>query len=146
MTLAELLENQFRADIRFRGAAYIEAERVELTRITADHIFAVVRDGVEYQTQLSRDDGNLKTYCTCDQFQKFNVCKHLWAAILAVDEAGYLAGAVKPGYIPPFIIENAPISFEDEVDDFEFSMPAAASQQRFLPNRVCVTGKHVWLS
>jgi len=39
MTLAELLENQFRADIRFRGAAYIEAERVELTRVTADHIF-----------------------------------------------------------------------------------------------------------
>ena len=109
MTLAEMLENQFRADIRFRGAAYIEAERVELTRVTADHIFAVVRDGVEYQTQLSRDDGNLKTYCTCDQFQKFNVCKHLWAAILAVDQSGYLTGVIKPGYIPPFIIESAPV-------------------------------------
>ncbi|MEQ9069858.1 MAG: helicase SNF2, partial [Gimesia chilikensis] len=124
MTLAELLENQFRADIRFRGAAYIEAERVELTRVTADHVFAVVRDGVEYQTQLSRDDGNLKTYCTCDQFQKFNVCKHLWASILAVDVAGYLTGSVKPGYIPPFIIENTPIAFDEDDDDYDFSMPS----------------------
>ncbi|MFH1303202.1 MAG: DEAD/DEAH box helicase, partial [Planctomycetota bacterium] len=105
-------------------AAYIEAERVELTRVTADHIFAVVRDGVEYQTQLSRDDGNLKTYCTCDQFQKFNVCKHLWASILAVDQAGYLTGAVKPGYIPPFIVESAPLSFDENDPDFDFSMPA----------------------
>ena len=55
MTLSELLESKFRGDIRFRGAAYIQAERVAVIRVTADHLFAVVRDGVEYQTQLSRD-------------------------------------------------------------------------------------------
>ena len=58
MTLSELLESKFRGDIRFRGAAYLQAERVSIARVTPDHVFGVVRDGVEYQTQLSRDDGS----------------------------------------------------------------------------------------
>ena len=42
MTLSELLESKFRGDIRFRGAAYIQAERVSVIRVTAEHLFAVV--------------------------------------------------------------------------------------------------------
>ena len=38
MTLAELLEARFRGDIRFRGAAYLKAERVQITRVTAEDI------------------------------------------------------------------------------------------------------------
>ena len=49
MTLSELLESKFRGDIRFRGAAYIQAERVAVIRVTPDHLFAIVRDGVEYR-------------------------------------------------------------------------------------------------
>ena len=66
MTLTELFESQFRGDIRFRGAAYLEAERVAITRVTAETVFGVVRDGVEYQTQLLRDDDeHLKIFCNC---------------------------------------------------------------------------------
>jgi hypothetical protein len=52
MTLAELLQNRFRADLRHRGAAYIEAERITLVRVTPENIFGIVQDGAEYQTQL----------------------------------------------------------------------------------------------
>ncbi|HET6327638.1 MAG TPA: hypothetical protein VFG04_23345, partial [Planctomycetaceae bacterium] len=87
MTLAELLEGRFRADVRFRGAAYLKAERVAIARVTADELFAVVRDGVEYQTQLSRQDGQLKMFCNCVvSAQTEPACKHLWGTILAVDE------------------------------------------------------------
>lgn len=85
MTLSELLESKFRGDIRFRGAAYIQAERVAVIRVTPDHLFAIVRDGVEYQTQLSRDNGILKLSCNCigtDANKSGNPhCKHLWATI-----------------------------------------------------------------
>ncbi|MDB5391821.1 MAG: SNF2-related protein, partial [Planctomycetaceae bacterium] len=67
MTLAQLLENKFRGDIRFRGAAYLKAERVSLTRVTPEDIFAIVRDGIEYQTQLKRDETQVKMFCTCNQ-------------------------------------------------------------------------------
>ncbi|MEO1980764.1 MAG: hypothetical protein ABGZ24_09620, partial [Fuerstiella sp.] len=70
MTLAELLQNRFRADLRHRGAAYIEAERVSLIRVTAENVFGVVVDGVEYQTQLRYQESDIALFCTCDQFAK----------------------------------------------------------------------------
>ncbi len=42
MTLAQVLEGQFRGDIRFRGtSAYLKAERVSITRVTPENVFAV---------------------------------------------------------------------------------------------------------
>ncbi len=120
MTLSELMENRFRGDIRFRGMAYLKAERVAITRVTSENLFAVVRDGVEYETQLSRADGGLKMYCTCAQgAQPEATCKHLWATILAVDEAGYLPGPIRPGQVPAFVTEPettefGPIEWDDE--------------------------------
>jgi superfamily II DNA or RNA helicase len=122
MTLSELLESKFRGDIRFRGAAYIQAERVSVIRVTPDHLFAVVRDGVEFQTQLSRDGGALTMTCNCvgtsaNPSNNLN-CKHLWATILAADSGHYLSGSAKPGYFPPFAVEDeAPLEFE--LDDIE---------------------------
>lgn len=123
MTLAELLESRFRGDIRFRGAAYLQAERVSVTRVTADNLFAVVRDGVEYQTQLSRQEGTLKLNCSCAQPSAAgggNVqCKHVWATVLAADAGHFLSGSVKPGYIPPFTVESEALDLDLE-DDWDY--------------------------
>lgn len=129
MTLAELLESKFRGDVRFRGAAYLQAERVAVVRVTEDNLFGVVRDGVEYQTQLSRRDGGLKLTCSCGQAAQpgtGNVqCKHVWATILAADAGHYVTGSVKPGYIPPFAVQDqpAPLTAEHDwsLDDFDDS-------------------------
>jgi superfamily II DNA or RNA helicase len=122
MTLSELLESKFRGDIRFRGAAYIQAERVSVIRVTPDHLFAVVRDGVEFQTQLSRDNNALVTTCNCvgtSANPSGNPhCKHLWATILAADSGHYVSGSAKPGFIPPFAVEDdEPLGFQ--LDDLE---------------------------
>lgn len=122
MTLSELLESKFRGDIRFRGAAYIQAERVSVIRVTPDHLFAVVRDGVEFQTQLTRDGAGLAMTCNCvgtsaNPSNNLN-CKHLWATILAADSGRYITGSAKPGYIPPFAVEDdEPLEFD--LDDLE---------------------------
>lgn len=115
MTLAQVFEGQFRGDIRFRGAAYLRAERVAITRVTAQTIFAAVNDGIDYQTQLTREGSDLRMFCSCTQSDKPSVhCKHLWATILAVDAAGLITASVKPGHFPPFITEAPPeIPFDD---------------------------------
>jgi len=106
MTLAQVLEGQFRGDIRFRGAAYLKAERVAITRVTPENIFAVVQDGVDYQTQLTREGNELRMHCACVQGERpAAACKHLWATILAVDAGGLISGSVRPGHIPPFAAE-----------------------------------------
>ncbi|WP_166823709.1 SNF2-related protein [Thalassoroseus pseudoceratinae] len=131
MTLSELLEGKFRADLRFRGAAYLEAERVSLVRVTPEQVFGVVRDsGEENQTQLSRVEGDLKMYCTCDAFQRSGACKHLWATVLCVEQGNLLTGPARPGNCPPFVAELEPDLFEDDWDEEEddgdvFQPPAA---------------------
>ena len=139
MTLSELLESKFRGDIRFRGAAYIQAERVAVIRVTPDHLFAIVRDGVEYQTQLSRDNGVLKLSCNCvgtEANKSGNPhCKHLWATILAADAGKYVGDGAKQGHIPPFTVEEEPLDFGgDEWDEDEeaayTSIGSSRSQKR----------------
>ncbi|MEX1094427.1 MAG: SNF2-related protein [Planctomycetales bacterium] len=121
MTLAEVLEDRFRGDIRFRGAAYLQAERVAVTRVTAEDVHAVVRDGVEFQTQLRREDDRLQMFCTCARGGRpESACKHVWATILAVDAGNYLTGTPTGGRIPPFAAEPEPPPFGSDWDDDEF--------------------------
>ncbi len=115
MTLAELLQNRFRADLRHRGAAYIEAERITLVRVTPENIFGIVQDGAEFQTQLRYQPDDVGMFCTCEQFAKSKVCKHLWATVLAADMRGFINPTLRPGRITPFVAPNAyqPISMDD---------------------------------
>ena len=137
MNLSDLLENRFRADLRFRGAAYVHAERVEVTRITGDELHAVVQDGAEYLTRLLRCDGELKFQCTCDAFGRTGACKHLWGTILAVDAGQLLSASPRPGAIPPFAADPDPIdptltgALGDPDDDEDYgSGPNADSSGR----------------
>src|SRR5579872_1145795 len=136
MTLAQVFEGQFRGDIRFRGAAYLKAERVSITRVTPEHVFAVVQDGIDYQTQLTREGEELRMHCACASNERpGTVCKHLWATILAVDAGGLISGFVRPGHIPPFAAEpnNAPVSddyWEQDSHRDVYTPPAAQRQPR----------------
>lgn len=113
MSLSRVLESRFRGDIRFRGQAYVSAERVEITHVTADRLYGVVHDAEEFQTQLSREESSIVPFCTCAKpGQESVTCKHVWATILHAEAEGYINGGVKPGYFPPFIEK-------DEDDDFD---------------------------
>lgn len=125
MSLAKLMEDRFRGDIRFRGAAYLQADRVAVTRVTPDHLYGSVRDGVEYHTQLSRQNGDLKMFCTCvgEGQTREPACKHLWATILAVDAGSLITSTPSRGHVPPFAAapEAAPLRFDDDLFEDELS-------------------------
>ncbi|QDT38071.1 DEAD/DEAH box helicase [Stratiformator vulcanicus] len=129
MTLAELLEKQFRADLRFRGEAYVKTERVAVRRVKPDQVEITVRDGEDHFVQLDRTGGKLKQHCTCPQFQKLGLCKHVWAAIVMVDAEKLLTADPRAGHVPPFAAEpEEPAYFlpeEDEDEDYS-SIPASA--------------------
>ncbi len=126
-TLAEILEENFRGDIRFRGAAYIEAERIAITHVTADSLHAVVRDGVEYQTQLTRDNEKLRLSCSCSNGSvREPSCKHLWATILATDAGSYLTASPRPGYMPPFATAVDDFDLDDFEDEWDDGLSASA--------------------
>ena len=99
MSLTSILESKFRGDIRFRGQAYVKAERVAITRVTAEELFGVVQDGTEFQTQLTRKEDALLMTCSCAKGNgnPHEVrCKHVWATILQAESAGYINDGSKP--------------------------------------------------
>lgn len=117
MALAKLLEGQFRGDIRFRGEAYVEEERVAVTKMTADDLVAVVRDHKsEHEATLTRHDGELKMFCSCSaDAPKPKMCKHLWAVILTVDKENLLSAPPSLSSMPPFAAGFD--DGEDSIDD-----------------------------
>lgn len=122
MSLSSTLETKFRGDIRFRGQAYVKAERVSITRVTADELFGVVEDGTEFQTQLTRRDDTMLMTCSCSNASgnPHEVrCKHVWATILQAEQAGYINDASKPNYYPPFTTEEEPLEWEYDEDDWD---------------------------
>jgi len=115
-----VLESRFRGDIRFRGQAYVKDERVEITHVTPDHVYGVVQDGSEFQTQLARSESQLTCFCTCAKPGQTEVaCKHVWATILAADSNSYVNEGVRAGCFPPFIAPDDPteIDFDDDLLD-----------------------------
>ncbi len=117
MSLAKVLETRFRGDIRFRGQAYVSGERVEITHVTEERVYGVVHDGQEFQTQLSREESRLVTFCTCAKPGQEEVhCKHVWATILATDDQGYITSPPRPGYFPPFMAVEAPAEFDIDAE------------------------------
>ena len=147
MSLSSLLESKFRGDIRFRGQAYVKAERVAITRVTADELFGVVADGTEFQTQLTRRDDTLLMTCSCanGHGNPHEVrCKHVWATILQAEAAGYINEAAKLNYFPPFATEEEPLEWEydeddwDEVPSGDAVRPVSLNRKRMKPAAVVV--------
>lgn len=107
MTLAQAYEEQFRGDIRFRGMAYLKDEKVSISRATADDVFGLITDGIEFHTHLQRVDGQLQMSCSCVKEGRPPIpCKHLWATILAADASGLVSEVVRSGHVPPFQVED----------------------------------------
>lgn len=134
MSLSKVLESKFRGDIRFRGAAFHSTDKVEITHVTADHVYGVVVDGVEYQTQLARTESALTPFCTCAKPGQPEIfCKHVWATILATDAGGYVDGTARPGFYPPFVPteEDEPLDLtQDMFDDLLKGDVYSATRER----------------
>ncbi|MBW3540900.1 MAG: DEAD/DEAH box helicase [Planctomycetes bacterium] len=121
MTLADLYENEFRGDVRFRGEAFLEAERVSVIDVATDRFVASVRDGEDYEARLVREGERLQMSCTCAAGQRPEPrCRHLWAAIIAVDAGNYLTASPRAGHLPSFVhdIED-PLPETDWLDDLD---------------------------
>ncbi|MFH5806599.1 SNF2-related protein [Alienimonas sp. DA493] len=135
MTLAESLQKQFRADLRFRGAGYLDADRVTQLALTPDKLVAAVQEkSGEFTCDLDRTGGTLRMSCTCPQSGKLGVCKHLWGAVLLADRDKLLTGPVRGGEVPPFAAEDPASAdfgsawdFDDDDDDDFAAGPSSRS-------------------
>jgi hypothetical protein len=89
--LASKLTHLFNPTVISRGEGYFARGSVRIVRAAADTLDAQVSGSELYEAQIEWEDGELSLYCSCPYFKSDGPCKHLWAAVLAAQERGYLS-------------------------------------------------------
>src|ERR1700704_4541151 len=93
MSLARKLSGDFPSTTRSRGEDYYWRRLVRIERGSSNAIEATVRGGERYQVYMDFVGGTLHAQCDCPYFRGGDLCKHLWATVLAADAQGYLSEA-----------------------------------------------------
>ena len=88
-----MLSRQFSAPVRERGQRYFLEHRVRIRSGSAIKLEAEVRGSESYSVRLTCSENGLGMACECPFYFDRGPCKHIWAAILAADEQGYLSEA-----------------------------------------------------
>ena len=110
MTLAEALGRDVSERTRTKGNRYFLGGAVRAIEGSATHVIATVRGTELYQVQLTRDGDEFIASCQCPHFaDRRDLCKHVWAVVLAADAEGFLIGDspitedafLEPDYLGP---------------------------------------------
>ncbi len=92
-TLVSKLAAQVAQPIRTRGNQLFWSDKVAVREARRDWVYAVVRGTRPYDVILQFDGTDLKVQCDCPYFEDEGTCKHIWAAVVAVDVKGGLEDA-----------------------------------------------------
>jgi len=120
--LSDLLAPQVSRTCRARGYEYFASGAVRDIHVEAGAIVARVVGGDEYEVKIAQEGNKLRATCTCPFFfGNLEVCKHIWAAVLAAESRNL--SLVAAGTVPALVVlqpidpETPPGGGEDDVLD-----------------------------
>src|SRR5437016_6122834 len=90
MSLIRVVSNEFDSDVRSRGRKYFDKGLVDILQTDAGQIDAQVQGTELYDVRIEWTDDRFRGSCSCPFAEDRGPCKHLWATLLAADEAGLL--------------------------------------------------------
>jgi superfamily II DNA or RNA helicase len=96
-----------------KGRHYFRSGAVLIDTASADRVEATVRGGGRYSVAVFVDEAAVVVSCTCPHYGDGNLCKHIWAAVLAAESKGHLRSI---GDIDQPFLET---EFEHSLDDGE---------------------------
>ncbi len=79
----------FKSEVRSAGQAFVNKGQVALMRATDTELLAYIRASTSLKVQLkspSIDSPLLTAFCNCPLGKKGNLCKHIWATMMVVEE------------------------------------------------------------
>jgi superfamily II DNA or RNA helicase len=102
LSLARALAPDVPEHIRAKGSAYFTNGAVVSIGGTDERISAIVDGSRDYNVEITREKDGFIGSCDCPFFQdRFHVCKHIWAAVLAADSRGLLPPVATDAWIEP---------------------------------------------
>ncbi len=104
----------FQREIRERGHDYFRQHLVRITSGGATELEAEVRGTEIYHVILRRAGDEIESYCDCMYFLDRGLpCKHLWAALVAGDQAGYLQNLVPPSGVRVLDVDSILLEYQE---------------------------------
>ncbi|HVG21303.1 MAG TPA: SWIM zinc finger family protein, partial [Blastocatellia bacterium] len=94
MSLTTKFASLIDSRVRSRGNSYYRQGAVHITQGDERSVRARVRGSLNYTVRLTIDGDTFSVFCTCPYFDE-DVCKHVWATMLAAESRGYLYGSAK---------------------------------------------------
>ena len=120
MYLTNRFSSSFHHGVRSRGQAYFNRGLVNIVEGSKEVVRAVVRGGSAYDVALKIEGRELLVACTCPYYDK-DLCKHVWATLVAAQRKGYLTGTDRP---PSRLVmsdtedfEEEPVEYDEDGDD-----------------------------
>jgi superfamily II DNA or RNA helicase len=102
VSLAEALQEDFSAASRTKGERYYLRGAVSSIAGTASTVTATVWGTRAYHVKIEREKEGYIGSCECPFFlDRFEVCKHIWAVVLAADSHEFLQPADQHTWIEP---------------------------------------------
>lgn len=126
--LSDLLAGDCDSTIRQRGIAYFRRRRVRITHGSKSRVTATVAGTRAYRVELVRAQRKILATCTCPYFD-IDLCKHIWATVLAADARQLLRGDGGDGRIRLVHAREGLDDFDDRPSGGRYgtaSRPAAA--------------------
>ena len=112
LSLARVLAPDVPERTRVKGNRYFRSGAVASIAGFQDQIVAVVHGSRAYNVTITREQEGFIGSCECPYFQdRFDVCKHIWAAVLAADSRGLLPPLGPEAWIEPV---DAPAERDNE--------------------------------
>jgi len=102
-----------------KGRNYFRSGAVQIEKASEDRLEATVKGGGWYSVVLYLDMGEetVVASCTCPHYEDINLCKHIWATVLAAESKGYLRQIAKIGN-PSIETEIEYEGLDSDVGDF----------------------------
>jgi uncharacterized Zn finger protein len=113
-SLTSKISRRVSKKIRQRGQDYWDGGRVVVLKSSNTEAQAVVIGSEEYEVDLWRESNALIALCTCPYFADHGPCKHIWAAVLALDDGESLMGRFHD--VPNILLEDKEWLYDD-LDD-----------------------------
>jgi superfamily II DNA or RNA helicase len=130
LSLARALAPDVPERTRAKGAAYFRDGAVVSLLASEDKVKAVVYGSQQYHVEIARENDGFIGSCECPYFQdRFDVCKHIWAVVLAADSRGVLAPLESNAWLEPV---DTP---REEIDHTSAGDTAHAGAARSRPER-----------
>ncbi|HKP85304.1 MAG TPA: DEAD/DEAH box helicase [Blastocatellia bacterium] len=114
MSLTVKFSSLIDSAVRSRGRSYFSQGLVRITHGDESLVEATVRGTRNYRVMLSIEGNNFTVSCTCPYYAGGDICKHIWATMLAAESRGYLFG---PDYEPKRLRMGDQDDDDDDYDD-----------------------------